>query len=410
MHFEQEQFPTMSSTTTNYQPLITSLASKISSVSQVIATQTSTRSRLLLSYEQLQASYQIYSNDEIIATATQSSVIQSASSAIAKASATLEVIHDAQNTYAGETPSLSGNLTYTIIFAILFILHIIWGLRYKQWWFTIAFFGGIGLEMAGFIGRSLSHSNDTNDDYFLLQIISLTIAPAFIMGGIYNLLMKFIVIYGSKFALMRPMLYSYIFIICDIISLVVQAAGGAIASMADTKKGNELGTHIMVGGMVFQIISMSVYMILFLQFFLKVKFFNIQKYKQLEFQFDPNFAHVRSRKLFKSFPYIIFICVVLVFIRCVYRVVELAQGWTGYLISHEIYLFTLDALMIALTAIILIVVHPGVVFDGRNTKIKVSHKKRDIQQLDHDIKLKDQSDFRENSIEASSAGSRRDII
>lgn len=397
----------MSTTTTNFQPLITSLASRISSISQIIATQSTTRSRLLLSYGQLQASYQIYSNDAIIATATQSSVIQSASVAIAQASATLEAIHDAENRYAGETPSLSGNLTYTIIFALLFVLHTAWGIRYKQWWFTIAFFCGLGLEMAGFIGRSLSHSDDTIQDYFLLQIISLTIAPAFIMGGIYNLLMKFIVVHGRKFALMSPMWYSYIFIVCDIISLVVQAAGGAMASMADTKADSETGTHIMVGGMVFQIVSMSFYMILFLQFFNKVRYFNKQQYRNLEPEFDPNFEHVRSRKLFKCFPYLVFISVVLVFIRCIYRVVELAQGWTGYLISHEVYLFTLDALMIALTAIILLVVHPGVVFDGKNTMIKVSHRKQIVPE---DIKLEDGNDFRENSFEASSAGSKRQII
>jgi hypothetical protein len=46
---------------------------------------------------------------------------------------------------------------------------------------------------------------------------------------------------------------SRIFLSCDLIALVVQAAGGAIASTAKTHEGSANGGKIMLGGIVFQL-------------------------------------------------------------------------------------------------------------------------------------------------------------
>ena len=44
-----------------------------------------------------------------------------------------------------------------------------------------------------------------------------------------------------------------VFVSCDAVALIVQAVGGAIASKAVRKSENpEVGGHIMLGGIVFQ--------------------------------------------------------------------------------------------------------------------------------------------------------------
>ena len=60
----------------------------------------------------------------------------------------------------------------------------------------------------------------------------------------------------------------------------------------------------------------------------------------------------------------------LIFIRSIYRVVEYAQGFDGYLISHEVYLYILDALMMILVQILYNFLHPGAVLSegGQETK------------------------------------------
>lgn len=368
---------------TNYESLLTVLHSKAASASSVLATATA-REIVVSNSKAINyatASIDLVSNQQILATATASQVIQSASAAVAVATASIEEFIQADNLY-GMTPNYGANLTMVIAFAVFLLLHTTLGLFTRQWWFGTAFFCGAGLEMAGYIGRFLSHSNVDELNDFLVQIICLTIAPCFIMGGIYYLLSQFIVVYGTSYALIKPMYYSYIFIACDIVSLVIQAAGGGIAATNLTDDlSPDSGTHVMVAGLAFQVFSMSIYIFFFLHYFYKIQylayFSKSHQQHPLEPTFNSQFVALRSRPLFKYYPIVIFITVMFVYVRCIYRVIELAEGWSGFLITHEVYFMILDALMMGLTCLVLIPFHPGLIFGKSN--INVAKRTKDIE-------------------------------
>lgn len=50
---------------------------------------------------------------------------------------------------------------------------------------------------------------------------------------------------------------------------------------------------------------------------------------------------------------------VLIFVRCLVRLIEYGQGFDGYIISHEIYLFIFDALLMWLAMVVMNWVHPS---------------------------------------------------
>ena len=54
-----------------------------------------------------------------------------------------------------------------------------------------------------------------------------------------------------------------------------------------------------------------------------------------------------------------------IFIRSVYRVAELSQGFDGSIADMEVPFMILEPTMIAIAAIALTVVHPGLVFGRR---------------------------------------------
>src|SRR4051795_1784919 len=85
--------------------------------------------------------------------------------------------------------------------------------------------------------------------------------PTFFTAGIYILLGRFIQIFGRESSFLSPKQYLWIFCTCDIISLVVQAAGGGLASSESDKIGGDTatGTNIMVAGIVFQLISITIF-------------------------------------------------------------------------------------------------------------------------------------------------------
>ncbi|KAI5953704.1 hypothetical protein KGF54_003076 [Candida jiufengensis] len=353
-----------------------------------------------------QASLSIISAEQVIATATDDATKSRATQLIWQSTENLLNLVREENVYDIDRLNRPANIIFLVLFAITFLYCILIVYKSRYWWFNIAFVCGTALEFLGYLGRVLSFGDMSDFNFYLLQLIALTIAPAFLMGGIYYVFALLCVIMGRKFSLLKPLVYSYVFIACDVISLVIQAVGGGIAAVAaQNYESAHAGEAIMVTGIAFQVFSMSIYLILWFIFlwniFFKVDildsqqkwkpsiknflrlFFNTseaQKYKetQLEHNYNPKFKSIRNRPLFNYYPLAITIAVATIYIRCIYRVVELAQGFRGYLITHEVYVMVLDATMCFITCLIFMPFHPQIVLGSNNLiRLKTITKNED---------------------------------
>jgi hypothetical protein len=102
--------------------------------------------------------------------------------------------------------------------------------------------------------------------YIDSYLIPLTIGPAFLSGSIYLCLARLIVTYGTQISRLRPRTYTIIFMSNDFVSLLLQAAGGAIAAVATTRSFGNEGRYIMIAGLAFQVLSLAVFMVLWADF------------------------------------------------------------------------------------------------------------------------------------------------
>lgn len=280
-------------------------------------------------------------------------------------------------------------------------------IKSRYWWYNVTFFAGYALEVIGFVGRIISFNDVENHNAYLTQFVGLTIAPAFIMAGFYFLFAQSVVLHGRQYSVLKPLWYSYLFITTDILSLVVQAGGGAAASIAyNNHEDTKPGTNTILAGICFQLLAMTVFVGFWFEFLNRIFFKDCDKidddsnpYKKrsvknffklllatpsarkhtrnvLDRFYNPKFQHIRSRPLFDWFPLAITVSVLAVYVRCIYRVIELAQGWRGYLITHEVFLMTLEALMMSIAGLIFIPFHPYFVFGKVNIVKLASIKKR----------------------------------
>lgn len=85
------------------------------------------------------------------------------------------------------------------------------------------------------------------------------------------------------------------FVSCDILSLILQAAGGAIASIANDKKTNDLGVHILIAGLAFQVFSLTLFMVICAEFALRVR--------RGPGEMDVTFSQLRNSFKFKAFQF-----------------------------------------------------------------------------------------------------------
>ncbi|KAL1841276.1 hypothetical protein VTJ49DRAFT_7278 [Mycothermus thermophilus] len=259
--------------------------------------------------------------------------------------------------YMGYVPSLGGNVFFTIVFGIALLFQLYLGLRHRTWGFMIGMGGGLILEVVGYIGRVLMRDAMFEDTYFIMSLVCLTIAPAFLAAAIYLSLSRMVVIYAPERARFRPQVYTYIFIIGDFIALLLQAAGGAVASLADP--GSDLqnaGINTMIAGVAWQVFVLLLFGALSLDFWLRGA-----RVAKKNGTLNPTFAHLRARKAFQpGFVVGVFLAAAFVFVRSVFRCAELSEGFDGPLANDEVTFMVLEGTMIALTSILLTVAHPGV--------------------------------------------------
>lgn len=306
--------------------------------------------------------------------------IMDAENAIFNASINLNELHWQQNVYKMYI-NKGANLFFFGFFIVAFVAFIAYMLLLKYWYFSTALYIGCGLEFAGYSGRFLSVGNYSNVNTFLLQLVCLTLGPAFIVAGIYYLIGYLSLIYGPHLSPLRPRWYSYIFLACDGLSLLLQAVGGGLAATGLKQHTSvDAGTHIMVAGIGFQVLSMSLFIALYFWFLHRVHFglseqpfpptlknwiqlviLNL-KVEELDHLWEPTTSNIRRGKWFKYNQLAIMFSILCLYIRCVYRVVELSEGWRGYLITHEKYILTLDGMMIMLTVLTFLIFHPFVLF------------------------------------------------
>lgn len=156
---------------------------------------------------------------------------------------------------------------------------------------------------------------------------------------------------GPQFSPIQPKLYPWIFITCDIVSLILQAVGGGTAASADTEKTTDAGGHIMLAGIVFQVATFTALYILALLF--------VRNIRANRHAMTPSQVAVLHDKNFKVFAWGIFVASVAVYIRCIYRIAELAGGWKNKIMQDEVSFYVLDGAMVAVAVVCLTVAYPG---------------------------------------------------
>ncbi|KAF4625683.1 hypothetical protein G7Y89_g12481 [Cudoniella acicularis] len=255
-------------------------------------------------------------------------------------------------------PSLPANAIFLSLFSLSLLLFLVtYTVTRRFGIFTFTLIACCSLEILGYLGRVLSYSNPWHETGFLLQIVCLTIAPSFMAGGIYLCLRNIVYAFGPENSRIKPETYTRFFIPCDVISLVLQALGGGMASTASHEgRSSALGDHIMVTGLAFQVLTLAVFMGICLDFAFRTARLDAVT-------LDPKFSSLRSSKKFRGFLASLTLSTLCIFVRSVYRVAELSEGWTGHLIQQEWLFVGLEGVMVVVAVVVLNAFHPAFCFN-----------------------------------------------
>lgn len=163
---------------------------------------------------------------------------------------------------------------------------------------------------------------------------------SFISAAIYLTLKYIVLTVGQQYSRLAARWYTWIFIFCDLISLILQGAGGGIAATADDDQPDEqdLGTNLMIAGIVFQVITLLIFGCLAARYAMKAY--------QDRFQFSQSTVALFYDTRFKLFLLSLVVAYTTILTRCIYRIAELAGGWGNSIMQKEAEYIVLESVYV----------------------------------------------------------------
>lgn len=184
---------------------------------------------------------------------------------------------------------------------------------------------------------------------YILQAILLLVAPALYAATIYMELGRIVtLIDGEDHTLISRRWMTKTFVIGDVLSFVLQGGGGGYQA-SGTLEALDTGSKIIIVGLFVQLIFFGFFLVVAVNFHLRIRRSptgrsrgGIHWEKQMKLLYATGF---------------------LIMVRSVFRAVEYLQGFDGYLLSREFYLYIFDALLMVVVMILFNIFHPVEIFN-----------------------------------------------
>ncbi|KAJ4493559.1 RTA1 like protein-domain-containing protein [Lentinula edodes] len=281
-------------------------------------------------------------------------------------------------------PSLSQQMTFRTLLQCFIPARLS---TFRTWWtIPTMVFAGL-LEVLGWSARLWSSKSPSLLSPYEMQLTCTILAPTPLLAGNFIILGSMIQQLGPKYSRIPPWWYTIIFCSFDLTSLLAQAVGGGMVATAVGKgKDPTPGGHVMLGGIVFQMATITVYILFASEFF--IRYFNDKPLNRIQkrrcfFRLDekPNPEESSVETVFNEVHHrdsgsrgamdfeleimsaALVLSTICIFIRAVYRTIELTDGWSGRIISTQRYFNVLDGAMIVIAMYIMNIAHPALLLD-----------------------------------------------
>ncbi|RDX55812.1 RTA1-domain-containing protein, partial [Lentinus brumalis] len=266
--------------------------------------------------------------------------------------------------FYGYLPTRSVCYIFLTLFGISMVLHLLQAVRYRAWWLLpTAVLAALG-ETLGWSGRLWSSYSPLNQTPFFIQIVCTIIAPTPLVGAIFITFGRVIRELGLKYSRLNARLYSRIFLTCDVVGFLVQSVGGGIAASAPA--AHPEGSNIMLAGIVFQLISLTVFCVLSGEYLMRY-------HKEIPGKSVALLGNSSSETIVASGDWMrepmskemkllilgLLFETLFLYIRAIYRTIELADGFSGRIIQTQVYFNVLDGAMVVLAMYTLSILHPA---------------------------------------------------
>lgn len=121
-----------------------------------------------------------------------------------------------------------------------------------------------------------------------------------------------------------PKLLYWIFIPCDLVSLILQGAGGALSCVSSGV--NQLGVNVALAGLALQVATLLIFSAIYIEYI--VRYYRSGLAQQ---HTGPDRLRTRLMLFYASEA----LAIVMILVRCAFRLYELREGYSGELVRRQ---------------------------------------------------------------------------
>jgi hypothetical protein len=261
-------------------------------------------------------------------------------------------------------PSKIGTLIAAALFGITAFAHMFIMFSKRTWFYTAMVTGAFSsspllsqpnislikqVMTCGYAARYLSAKKPDNLPLYVAQTLLILLPPSLYAATIYMIYGRIVLLVNAPDAsVIGPGKVTKIFVTGDVISFLIQAAGGAIIAQAGHQ---DLGKKVVLTGLFCQL--------LFFGFFLIIAVIFDRRMASSSIRYSiPKYGKQTWRALLR----LLFVAAVIIIARCVYRIVSFSGGSKGTLMKHEVWMYVGDSAPMFIMQTMFLFVHVGNVF------------------------------------------------
>ena len=212
--------------------------------------------------------------------------------------------------------------------------------------------------MFGYYGRAWSNDDPNELGPWILQNFLLLSAAPFIAATIYMTLGRIIVALGAEHhSMISPRWLAKIYVVIDVGVLGSQIAGTVLPASGD-ETVIDTSRNVILAGLIAQLVALCFF--IFMTWHARR---GISRDKLAALMEDPSLNwknHFRALEAITA----------LVILRSFVRLIEYAQGEDGFVLSHEVFIYLFDALLMFLAVTTYLVLHPNrLIRDARGSRV-----------------------------------------
>jgi RTA1 like protein len=261
-------------------------------------------------------------------------------------------------------PSFGAAVTFSCLFGLVTIAHIIQAVLYKKPFTWVLIMGSLW-EFGGYVSRSLSVADQKNVAIGTTQSLLILLSPLWINAFVYMLLGRMVQFFldDRRVYRIKAKNFTWIFVSLDIATFVVQAIGGLEANSKDVATA-KTGLHVYMGGIGFQETVIIAFTCMAYRF--------QRKLAQQERQYSEagqgiSMTEFRSPQQARKLLYLVYTALGLITLRIIFRLIEYSQGFTSALVKHEWFPYVFDAAPMLIAILTFNILHPGRILRGPNS-------------------------------------------